>query len=98
MYDIGDMNGQKLEFDVRKRASAGTKATFRGIVAVYIAYLGVRLVRDAASGWQIAAGIFFIVAALAFGVYIFRRWRLDLEAARLPEEDGSAGEDDSAGG
>ena len=86
------MNGQRFEYDVQQRARAGVKATLRGAVAVYIVYLGYQLVRDAEGAWQIAAGVFFIAAALAFGVYAFRRWRLDLEAARLPEEDGSDGD------
>ena len=80
-------NGQKFEYDIQKRAQAGLKATFRGVVAAYIVYLGYQLIRDAAGAWQIAAGAVFIAAALAFGVYAFRRWRLDLEAARLPDEE-----------
>ena len=30
----------KLEYDIQKRARAGTAATFRAVVAGYIAYLG----------------------------------------------------------
>ena len=82
-------NSQKLEYDVRKRAQAGVKATFRGVVAAYIIYLGYKVIREPASIWQIAAGVFFIAAALGFGVYTWKRWHLDLEAARLPDEDES---------
>ena len=31
-----------------------------------------------------AAG-FFLLAAAAFAVYLIRRWRIEVEAARLPE-------------
>ena len=83
-------NDQRFEYDIQKRAQAGMKATFRGLVAAYIIYLGYKLIQDAAGVWQIAAGVVFIVVALAFGVYAFRRWRIDLEAARLPDEDAPA--------
>ena len=91
-------NSPRFEYDIQQRAQAGVKATFRGAVAVYIAYLGYRLIRDAESVWHIVAGAVFIAAALAFGVYAFRRWRIDVEAARLPDEaepdesEGDAGE------
>ena len=88
------MNGQKFEYDIQKRARAGVKATFRGVVAVYIIYLGYQIIRGGESAWQIAAGVVFIAAALAFGVYAFRHWRLDVEAARLP--DGPDGSEDAA--
>ena len=80
-------NSPKFEYDIQQRAQAGVKATFRGVVAAYIAYLGYKLIRDAESIWHIVASIVFIAAALAFGVYAFRRWRIDVEAARLPDED-----------
>ncbi len=86
--------GQKLEYDVQKRAQAGLRATLRAAVAVYIIYLGYRLVSGESSGLQTAAGVFFIVAALAFGAYTWRRWRLDLEAARLPDETPAPADDD----
>ena len=82
-------NSQKLEYDVQKRAQAGVKATFRGVVAAYIIYLGYKVIREPESVWQIAAGVFFIAAALGFGVYAWKRWRLDLEAARLPDAEES---------
>lgn len=84
----------KLEYDIQKRARAGTRATLRAAVALYIAYLGrniIQGVRDGSSsmapwiGWT--AGIVFLAAAVGTGVYAYRRWRLDLEAARLPESE-----------
>ena len=86
-------NSPKFEYDIQLRAQAGLKATFRGVVAAYIAYLGYKLIRDAEASWSIVVGAVFIVVALAFGVYAFRRWRIDLEAARLPDEDESEAED-----
>ena len=35
-------------------------------------------------GW--IAGLVFFAAAIAFGVYIWKRYRQDLAAAKLPED------------
>lgn len=87
------MKDDKLEYDVQKRAKAGTAATARAAVAGYVIWLGVKIIRGViagdttmppALGW--IAGIVFIAAALAFGVYIWKRWRQDVEAARLRED------------
>lgn len=44
-------------------------------------------------------GLFFIAASLAFGVYIWTRWRRDVEAARLDgtTEEASDAESDGEG-
>ena len=80
----------KLEYDIQKRARAGTAATFRAVVAGYIAYLGWQIATAGDSSMPPLAarliGCAFIVAAIAFGIYTWKRWRLDLEAARLPED------------
>jgi len=34
----------------------------------------------------------FILAALAFGYYIWRQWHIDVEKARLPDTDGQSSE------
>jgi hypothetical protein len=82
---------QQLEYDVQKRARAGTAATFRAAVALYFLYLAWQIVRgvmDGTSsmspviGW--IAGLGFVAAALVFGFYTWKRWRADVEAARLP--------------
>ncbi len=99
---MGNENGNKLEYDVQQRARAGTKATFRGVVALYIIYLGYSVIRSAGDeastmppwlAW--GGGILLIAAALGFGVYTWKRWRLDVEAARIREDAGidTAGED-----
>ena len=83
-------SGPQFEYDIQKRAKAGTAATFRAVVALYLVYLAcqiVRGVRDGSStmspviGW--IACVVFVAAAVAFGYYAFRRWRADLEAARF---------------
>ena len=104
------MNGDKnqLEYDVQKRARAGTKATLRGVVALYVAFMGYRLLRSARLAeestmpidlrWGFGLGM--IAAALIFGVYIWKRWRADVEAARLPKDGetiGNAADADDAG-
>lgn len=98
------MNGDKPEFeyDIQLRAKAGTAATFRGAVALYIIYLGWTILRNCLEGsstlplwlgW--VAGIGFITAALGFGVYAFKRYRIDLEAAKLPPAEEQEDEDES---
>ena len=91
---------EKLEYDVQKRAKAGTAATFRAVVCIYVMYLGSNLCRGTAdgtstlppwAGWL--CGIFFILAGLAFGIYTWNRYRIDKEAARLPETDEEAPEE-----
>ena len=92
------MREDRFEYDIQKRARAGTAATFRVAVSAYILYLAwniLRGVRDGSStiptwiGWL--AAIVFTAAAVAFIVYAWRTWRRDLEAARLPaaEEKGT---------
>ena len=89
----------KLEYNVQQRARAGTAATFRAVVALYIGWLGVRLIRGAMTeastlpvwaAWLV--GVVFIAAAVGFGCYIWNRWKLDVEAARIaePEPDDEA--------
>lgn len=96
------MEKDKLEYDVQKRARAGTAATLRAVVALYVGWLGIKIIRGVkeggttvppALGWIM--GIFFIAAALGFCFYVWKRWRADLEAARLDptRETENAGED-----
>ena len=80
----------KLEYDIQKRARAGTAATARIAVALYIVWLGYKIIQGvqegntsmpAAVGWL--TGVSFIVVAIAFGFYIWKRYRKDLEDARI---------------
>lgn len=87
------MREEQFEYDVQKRARAGTAATLRAVVSAYIIYIGWNIlkgVRDGSSpipawaGWLIAFA--FIAAALAFAFFTWKTWRRDLAAARLPTE------------
>ena len=93
------MKEQQFEYDVQKRARAGTAATLRAVISLYIIYLAwsvLKGVRNGSSpvpvwvGWLVA--IVFTAAAIAFGVYTWTTWRRDLEAARLPANDGDGEE------
>ena len=84
----------KFEYDIQKRARAGTRATLRAVVAGYLIYLAWQILKGVRTGsssmapavaWVAAA--FFALAASAVGIYAFRSWRADLEAARLPVEE-----------
>ena len=85
-------SNEHIEYDVQQRARAGTRATLRALVAGYLAYLAWQIVKGVRSGestmtpavgYAIAA--LFVLAAAAFAVYLIRQWRLETEAARLPE-------------
>ena len=81
----------RVEYDVQRRARAGTSATLRALVAGYLVYLAWQIVKGVRSGETsmspavgYAAAVFFLLAALAFAVYLIRRWKKEVEAARLP--------------
>lgn len=82
---------KKAQYDVQKRARADTAATFRAVVVGYLAYLGWKIANAEGSSMSaLTARLIstaFIIAAIAFGVFAWNRWRRDLEAARLPEEE-----------
>ncbi len=99
------MRGDRFEYDVQKRARAGTAATFRAVVCAYVIYLGwnvLRGVRDGSSpvpvwvGWLVA--VVFTAAALAFGFYTWKIYRRDLEQARLPVNTEEAQPDEAESG
>ena len=82
------MNGDKPVYNVQQRARAGTTATLRAVAAVYIFYLGWTVLRNTLQGGSTVpswvgwvAGLVFMGGALAFAVYIYKRYRADLEAA-----------------
>ena len=88
------MGKRNADYDEVKRARAGGIATLRTLVAGYMAYLAWQIVKGVRSGESTmapavgyAAAAFFLLAAAAFAVYLIRQWRLEVEAARLPESD-----------
>ena len=85
-------SNEHIEYDVQQRARAGTRATLRALVAGYLAYLAWQIFQGVRTGESTMdptvgylASAFFLLAAVAFAVYLVRHWRLEVEAARLPE-------------
>ncbi|MCR5089504.1 MAG: hypothetical protein K6C08_08340 [Oscillospiraceae bacterium] len=83
----------RLEYEVQRRAKAGTAATLRCLVAGYILYLAWQIAKGGASGntsmspaLSYAAAAVFAAVAVFFIVYSLKRWRQEAEAARLPPE------------
>ena len=80
---------KKWKFDIQKRTRANTTASFRALVVGYLAWLGWKIANaeegsmSALTAQLISAA--FMIAALGFGVYTWKRWRSDLESARLPD-------------
>ena len=86
------MDDKAFEYDTAKRTKANNLAGLRAVVAGYLVYLGFSLIRDLLRGtstlspafaWTV--GLVFIAAALAFAFYIWRQWKRELAAARLPK-------------
>lgn len=78
---------EKQQFDMQKRTRANITAAFRALVSGYLAWLGSKIANAEGSSMpaltaQLISAA-FIIAALGFGVYTWKRWRSDLEAARL---------------
>ncbi|MBR6839174.1 MAG: hypothetical protein IKM82_01130 [Oscillospiraceae bacterium] len=83
-----------VEYNEQKRARAGTRAILRALVVGYLAYLAWQILKGVRSGESTmapavgyAAAAFFLFAAAAFAVYLIRRWRIEVEAARLCQSD-----------
>ena len=81
------------KFDPKKRSNAGKAALLRGVVAVYIGYLGVKIfaAKDTTMSLMTAhiLGILFIAAGVAVAGYAVKRWiddtRGDSADKSLPE-------------
>lgn len=80
-------------YDMAKKNRANLRATFRGVVALYLLYIAQKMVKNlyagatdmsAGTAWLIAAA--FAAAAVIFGIYTWRSYRRDLAAAKLPDE------------
>ena len=83
----------RFEYDVQKRAKAGTAATLRAVISVYVIYLAWTVLKGVLNGtspvpvwvgWLVA--VVFTGAAVAFPVYTWKIYQRDKEAARLPAE------------
>lgn len=82
------MSTDRQVYDVQKRARAGTTATLRAVVVLYVLYLGWMILRNYFQGTSTLppwlawlAGLGFAAAALGFAVYTYRRYKADLAAA-----------------
>lgn len=97
-------NKETPKYDPRRRSRAGTAATLRAIVVIYVAYMVYNVLRgtiDGSSTLPVWAGWVLSIALLAadavFAYYIWRCYRVDLAAAILPDEEESEadGEEDA---
>ena len=87
------MSNNSKEYNVIRKNRANVSAVLRGAVACYLLYLGVQIAMGAGkdpsfpvwAAWVL--GGFFFLAGAAFGVYTWRRYRADLKAAELTEEE-----------
>lgn len=87
------MSNHSKEYNVIRKNRANVSAVLRGAVACYLLYLGVKIAMSAGkdpsfpvwAAWVL--GGFFCLAGAAFGVYTWRRYRADLKAAELTEEE-----------
>ena len=85
------MENWRSEYDELSLAKARSTAILRGVVAGYLVYLGYTLIRDLLNGsstlplWAAwAAGLGFCIAGAAFGLFAWKRYKIALEAAKLP--------------
>lgn len=93
------MSMDKRNYDTEKRSRADKAAVIRAVVAGYLVYLGFTIATnkntDMSPALSRVLGGAFIVIALGFGFYIWKRWRSDVEGALLPEEDKAEAENAS---
>lgn len=85
---------EKKRYHVVRKNQADMKGLLRGLVSVYLLYLGWRLISGAGHdsafppALSCLAGGLFAAAALAFGFFAWRRYLADRKAAELtPEEE-----------
>ena len=82
------MNNAKV--DPEKRSRAMTALTLRGVVAGYIAYLAYKIVSaedtEMSRTLCFVLGAVFLVAAILVGTYSFLRFRSDMKAAVIAED------------
>lgn len=85
---------ERKRYHVVRKNKADVRAVFRGVVSAYLIYLGWDLIRSGgndptfpvAVGWL--AGGLFIAAALGFGWYTWKQYKLALQEAELtPQEE-----------
>ena len=88
------MEKKPVKYHYLRKNRANTRAVLRALVALYLAWLGWKVASGALGGDStvppgaaLLIGGGFILAALVFGLYIWKQYRADLKAAELtPEE------------
>ncbi len=97
------MKNEQFEYDVQKRARAGTTATLRAVVAAYIIYLGWTVLRRVLNGtspvpvwvaWLVA--VVFTAGAIGFLFYTWKTYLREREAARIAPRPEQASEKDAS--
>lgn len=88
---------KRHEYDPAKRNKAGINAVLRAIVAFYLVYLGALIVRGidgeapAVRPWiAITICVIFCASAVGFIVYTMKKYRADLKAAEVSQEENPA--------
>lgn len=88
------MRNDQPKYHYLRKRKANLTATFRGVVSLYLLYLGWRIASGALAGdspipgWAVwlLCGVFF-TAAVGFGFYTWKRYRADLKTAELTQEE-----------
>ena len=91
------MNRKTEETPAQKRTRAMNIATLRAVVAAYLVYLGGSLIYDLiqgtsslspALGWIV--GPLFMIGGAAFGLFAWRRWKVDEKEAQAQSQNADA--------
>ncbi|MDE7245930.1 MAG: hypothetical protein K2O18_18410 [Oscillospiraceae bacterium] len=89
---------EKKQYDVEQKNRADNRMLLRVLVCAYLLYLACQLVSQAGSDPALPAAVcwltggLFAAAAVAFGLYSWRQYRISLKDAELSsEEEGQEG-------
>lgn len=83
------MRKEKPRYHFQRKNEATLRSVFRGIISLYLAYLGYQMISNYLDGkgevslWVALAGAIFILIAIVFGIYAWRHYRADMKAAEL---------------
>ena len=83
---------EKKKYRIADKNRADMRALLRGIVAAYLLYMAYQLcfgIEDVTfpAAARVTVGIVLALAAVGFGVYAWRRYRADCEAAELTDKE-----------
>ena len=90
---------EKKQYNMTRKNQADFRALLRGLVSAYLLYLGWKLAFEnndptfpPVAG--IVAGVVLVAGAVAFGVYTWKRYRIDRRDAELTDEELAEADDD----